>query len=86
MKTVISLFRYDNQYSFDDVEHRLLTDDAPFDMSPTTDVAVRAEIMRNSAATVNLFALEKLSKSTFDPLALSDYSLYVDLERCIARC
>jgi len=79
MKTVISLFRFDNQYNFYDVEHRLLTDDAPFDMSPTTDAAVRAEIMRNSAATVNLFALEKLSKSTFDPLALSNNIIYADL-------
>jgi len=55
-------------------------------MSPTTDPVVRTEIMRYSAATVNLFSLEKLSKVTFDPLALNEYTLSYDLRKCVAKC
>ncbi|CDW80568.1 UNKNOWN [Stylonychia lemnae] len=86
LQTVISLFKYDNAYSYDQVENRLLTEEAQFSVEANLPTEFKELRMKQVTATVNLFALEKFSKASFDPLYLADTTIFDDLNTCYMSC
>ncbi|CDW81894.1 UNKNOWN [Stylonychia lemnae] len=86
MKTVISLFKVDPAYNFDEVENRFFTEDAIFEVG--TDLSEQAKDLKfqNMMNTVKLFALEKHSRASFDPLYLAATDVFEAYSQCLNNC